>query len=270
MTDAFWAAVVTGILTISGTMLGVFFTLKNNRACLKDQLTHDTDERNKERALSMRREIYLAAAEAIAKTQEHLIRLAELELSEFNNKLYDIGLAQSINKIHLIGSEKTIEAVSVYTRKYSEALMALYPDKLLLMKLQEELASLDNIINRLLTSRSEMLEQLKAIHDISENKSYVESLMSKLNESKGQLDELFKHKAEKQAQIIRARLTLIDKSRKHSFDIGESLADAAIAARTEMGHPLDEKYYRQLIEQNRTSLDKSYKEYLQKIGLHPV
>ena len=72
-TDQIWLWVSSWSETFSGVVIGAAFTLagvvltnRTNLENLRLQLSHDREQRAKERSLSMRREIYLSAAEAIA------------------------------------------------------------------------------------------------------------------------------------------------------------------------------------------------------------
>src|SRR6185503_10057808 len=60
--DTVWAAVTASLITLGG----VWLTNRNSRAQQILFLTHDANVRDKERMMSLRRDIYLPVAEAIA------------------------------------------------------------------------------------------------------------------------------------------------------------------------------------------------------------
>lgn len=74
---------------------------------LKRQLDHDRDMRSRERELSLRKDIYLAAAEAISAGLIAIGRFANLDIP--HEKLTEAYLdkSPSIAKVHVIAKEQT-------------------------------------------------------------------------------------------------------------------------------------------------------------------
>lgn len=256
-----WAAIIASLLTLSGVLL----TNWDNRKRLTAQLTHDSIQRDREREMAIRRDVYLAAAEAVAEAQERLGRIASMELQELGEKFSGTSLSPSINKIQLIASEKTVKAVSAFTQKYSESIMELFPSKLYLNRLQSELANIINEINGLLASREEMLQQLKTIPKTEENRTFIESVYYKFEESQKTIEALFQARDVKQALVGKVYYELLNESMAHSLAIGESLVDATIAIREELDIPIDEDFYRDLMSKRQSALKKNFDEYLKNV-----
>ena len=81
-----------------------------------NQLDHDARQRNLEREMSLRRDVYLPAAEAIVRIQAALGRLTDINADqvEIGRQLADdFG---TLAKAHLIASESTVRALMIYQK----------------------------------------------------------------------------------------------------------------------------------------------------------
>ena len=78
---SFWGVVVGSFLSLGGVV--VSNRANDRRLC--QQLAHDRELKNRERELSLRKDIYLSAAEAIATGINSLGSFANLDIS--NDKL---------------------------------------------------------------------------------------------------------------------------------------------------------------------------------------
>ncbi|TAL78494.1 MAG: hypothetical protein EPN76_05520 [Burkholderiaceae bacterium] len=98
-----WPATLSGVVIGSlFTLIGITITNRNNIKNLYIQLNHDREQKNKERILSMRRDVYLEAAEAIAAAQSAIIGYGDL--SAGHKHLMDRFSTKSdkIAKVHII------------------------------------------------------------------------------------------------------------------------------------------------------------------------
>jgi len=164
--------------TLVGVVIGSFFTLAGvvltNRTNLKNsklQLVHDREQKAKERALSMRRDVYLDAAEALSAGISTLVRHGDLSLTpaalmeDYKNK------SGSIAKVHVIASERTALRFVEFVRELSASIVKLTIQR-----------------NELVAMRSRMLAALEGMKKHHESRDkYVELL--KLHHLDGSMDE---------------------------------------------------------------------------------
>lgn len=259
--DTIWAAIIASLITLGGVLLSNL----DNRKRLKEQLIHDSNQRDREREMAIRREVYFAAAEAVAVSQERLGRIASMEMRELGEKFSSSSLSPAINKIQLIGSEKTVAAVSAFNQKYSESIMVLFPEKIYLQRLQNELSAVINQINGLIASRDEVLNQLKTTQQTEENRKYIENIHIRFQESQSNIEHLFKNRDDKQSLVGRVYFDLLNKCMAHSLSISEQLVDAVIAIREELDLPIDEGFYRRLMDEHQNAARNNYKKYLEDV-----
>ena len=117
--DIIWAAIAASGITL----LGVNLANRSNRKCLKMQLTHTANENDKERKMSLHREVYLSAAKNIGQELTYL--------GDFynTNAVIPKGYYEAIKQIDVIGSDETIAALNQFNDHMIEAFTELCPKK---------------------------------------------------------------------------------------------------------------------------------------------
>jgi len=119
--DVVWSALLASALTLAGVML----SNRSNTKRLVKQLTHYSNEKEKERINSLRRDVYLKAVEELAKVNNYLGKLPQLDPGEAN--LGD-GLSEFFAvaaKLQLVCKPKTSGLANELVARYSELLMSL-------------------------------------------------------------------------------------------------------------------------------------------------
>jgi hypothetical protein len=77
-----WSGIAAAMMTLIGTLAGVFATNWGNTKRLRLQLDHDATEKAKERLATLRRELYLKAAEANARTLAYFGTLPQADFTQ--------------------------------------------------------------------------------------------------------------------------------------------------------------------------------------------
>jgi len=106
-----------------GTLLAVVVGAMLAWVPLGWQLKHDSKERERERQMSLRRDVYLSAAEKIGEALEYLMCFFQTE------KVPPKGLGGVINQIRIIGSDETIAAINQFNDYLVNAHLELGPQK---------------------------------------------------------------------------------------------------------------------------------------------
>lgn len=110
---AFWGVVIGSFFSLGGIMIA---NRANDRR-LREQLRHDREMRNRDRELSLRKDVYLSVAEAVLAGIAVIGRIADLEIP--NNKVMEAYADKSpaIAKAHVIANERTVEALTTVLLK---------------------------------------------------------------------------------------------------------------------------------------------------------
>jgi len=140
---------------------GVVITNRANDRRLRAQLVNDRELRNRERELSLRKDVYLGAAEAISAGLTAIGRFANLDLP--NDKITEVYLekASSIAKIHVIAKEETVKSVVDFVNELGTAYLRLFAMRYPLVIDKNQLAILDKQIESFANERDRMIELMK-------------------------------------------------------------------------------------------------------------
>ena len=90
---------------------------------LRSQLKHDSKEREKERKMSLRRDVYLLAAEKIGQQLSYLASYYQTQES------YPKGYEEARAKINLIGGSETVISVNKFNDHLVKAYCELGPER---------------------------------------------------------------------------------------------------------------------------------------------
>ncbi len=126
-------SVYTLALTGLGALVGINIGLK----------AHEKRERVS-REMQMRRDVYLTAAEAVAKADEFVGRFSDSNWSNEHHQELIKDYAAHTAKIHVVGEIKTIKSLVAFNAKFVEIVWALNPLRNDLMQAKSKVDSSKN------------------------------------------------------------------------------------------------------------------------------
>ena len=106
---------ITGGVTLLATLSGVFVANLSQNKRLRAQLAHEREMKNREREMSLRKDVYLAGAEAVYAGLLAVNRFANLETP--HEKVIEgyLDKAPSLAKVHIIAKEETVKALVAFS-----------------------------------------------------------------------------------------------------------------------------------------------------------
>ena len=116
-----WSVAVGSLITLGGVLISD----RNHTKRLKIQLAHDSELRAIERKATMRREVYLKAAEELVRANNYLGSLAQLDLTKTNIGDGLQNFFASFAKLGLVAEEETGKAINELVIAYSDVLFKL-------------------------------------------------------------------------------------------------------------------------------------------------
>jgi hypothetical protein len=260
--DVIWAAIIASLLTFGG----VWLTNRGNNKRLVAQLNHDAAERSRERQMSLRRDVYLKAAEAIAKAFSIIMGLPQADVQSTTWKADVNSVSESLLKVHVVGTDDTVTAVTRFSCAFSKALLSLTEKRLPLDQLKARIDSLSNL----------------SINSAQERDRYI-ALMKEFN-LKGLTDQRlwetiqgnyeFESKRNKEYSdehllLLRQHgillMEVIKDCHQKAIEIGNVLVPALCAVRNEMDMPIDAKRYLALMEETRAEIEVSLNRFIESI-----
>jgi hypothetical protein len=121
------AYIAAGAAALSAVVSFVSSRLSNRNARqqLETQLKHDAEQRDRDRAMTLRRDVYLPAIEAVVRSHAALGHAANLDSDiAASGKQLVTDLAE-IAKVHLVASEATVKAIMAFTNALMPAYLEL-------------------------------------------------------------------------------------------------------------------------------------------------
>ncbi|MFZ1802506.1 MAG: hypothetical protein WAU05_01170, partial [Nitrospira sp.] len=153
-----YAGVILGGLTALG---GVMLTNRAHAQRLKEQFAHEREVKNREREMSLRKEVYLDAIEAVTARFIAIGHFSNLEikddkiLEEYRRK------ALSLGKIIIIAKVETVGAISNLAGELEATFLRLTAKRLPLLFQSQEIVVRRALVDGFLKEQTRMLELIK-------------------------------------------------------------------------------------------------------------
>ncbi len=257
---AFWGIVVGSFFTLGG----VFLTNRANDRRLKAQLDHDRILKNRERELSLRKDIYLAATEAVAAGLSATARFADLSIP--HDKLIEryIEKSSAIAKVHVIAREDTIKALANLISELGATYLRLVVKRYPLIAQKQRLELIIGQVNSFGKERDRMLELIKQFNiDGTNDKRRWEIIQNAFDFEQNRIAKaLEEHKAIGEDLRVK-QLQYLRECFSENAKLNHLMVPALVAIRGELELPVDETTYRQVMEENLRKQEESLADFLQ-------
>jgi hypothetical protein len=260
-----WPDVLWSALVASGiTLLGVLIVTLSNNLMLRAQLKHASREKDKERAATLRRDVFLPAAEELTKAMNFLSSLPKADLRKLNPVKGVQGFFAASAKLHLVADENTAAPVAEFSAAFGQLFMRVISQLMPLQKLQIDIEILDGLYerfqaddNRVLSERGRMVEAGDQDQSLFERLGRVfESHQEMASNYAGQRNEKWSDYNELLKQLS---LFLI----REMKPVAQLQIPLLVALRKDLGFETNADFYRKQLERQHqammTELDKIYK-----------
>lgn len=241
--------VASGVLAAVITLFGVGIQNYFNFRLQRKQLAHDGEQRNLERAMNMRRDIYLSGAEALGKMQRHLLSFGDpKQTPETQDKISD-GVIEALNKVAVIANFEIIEALSNIQNLYSQSLTVMLEKRMELKNALEYKANIDTYIEDLRQRGSQQIAVINSLKNSRDERQRNE-IITQFEE----IDREFKHyqteleKIKLQTLYQQAELIRLGFEFSNKFEVLAGRANVLV--RRELNFSIDENKYLDLVQKS--------------------
>jgi hypothetical protein len=225
------------------------------------KLDADIAQKDKEREINLRKEVYLAAASGMIKAQKYLAGMVKGDLSNLNaiDQLDDFFAA--VAKIEIVGTYETIEKIDAVMRQFNEShnsllLGALHMDAINneMRITRDDIEFKENSFNRLLSSLQN--DNSKSPEDLIKLNIEINALGENLTVLENQLPEY--------------RKNFCRKCMKESLKVSSLIYPAVVAIREELHLHIDSEKYSTLKKGTLAKIDSDIDAFLTNLdqGLH--
>jgi len=258
----FWGVVVGAFFSLGGVALANRATDRRQRK----QLAHDREIRDRERDLSLRKDIYLAAVEAISAGHMSVGRFSNLDIP--NEKITETYIEKSpaIARVHVVAQEETARAIATFTSELGAVYLRLFAKRIPLTIQKQQLASLKDQIVNFEKERDQMLDLIKQ-HNldgsadqrrwdvINGNFKYEEQRITDTTQQHDQLAALF----------YPAQLSYMQGCVVEMGKLTRLLVPTVVAMRHELDLPINVAAYRQVLEDGLQKQENAMREFLENV-----
>lgn len=247
-----WSEVIVkGIVPVAAgsiiTLFGVWLQSRSEAGRLKRQLQHDSDQREKERQMDLRREVFLGAAEALGRQSEYINLFSKVDFDFWKDQEIIKGNIGAGNKVHLIAGIETIDAYARANQSWANALLKLTKARLKIEEVKSELKSQEDIIAMLSAHRDEALASIRALGTSGNSPQEVHQLhRRRFDELQGKIQEEMAKKVELHSKLARLLMEISMVGMASHVEFSQKLLAVNLAARREVDLPIDEQRYREL------------------------
>ena len=257
--------------TFWGVIIGAFFTLGGiiltNRAHdrrMHAQLVHDRDLKNHEREMSLRRDIYLAAAEAAAAGLIAVGRFANLDVPHEKLTEQYLDKSPSITKVNIVAKEETVRAIANFSGELNAIFLRLFARRFPLVMQKQQIGFLRAQVDTSLKENSRTLELIKQFNIDGTIDPCKWDMLQKNFEFERDRGEQARHQADTlDVSLLPKQLQLMEEVSDEAMKLGRLLTPALFSIRKELELPLDETEFRRISEEATDKHAESLKEFIQ-------
>jgi len=257
----FWGVVVGSFFSLAGVYLA-------NRASdnrLRKQFDHERIQKSKDREMILKKEVFLAASDAIAAGMNAIGRYANFELpdnqitSDYSEK------APAISKVHVIANTKTVQEITNFTGELGVVFLKLIAKRLELMSDKNQLQALDDQIKQYARERDRILEMMKQ-HNIEGvvDMHRWNILQENFDNEQNRINDASKHHSELAMSFYPRQLKFMQECVSETGKLGKLLVPLLSSVRHELELPFDEKAYRQVTEDGISKQELAIEEFVKK------
>ncbi len=270
---ALWALIEKIPATFWGVVAGAFFTLigvaltnRANDRRLREQLAHDRQIKDRDRELSLRKDVYLAAAEAVSAGFMSVGRFANLDISNEEITAGYIEKSPSIAKVHVIAREDTAKAVATFTGELGAVYLRLFAKRIPLVAQKQQLALLKAQMDSFGKERDRMLDLMKQ-HNLegSGDQRRWNIIDGNFKFEQQRVEETVKQYNQLAAVLYAAQLKYMEECIGEMAKLTLLLVPIVVTTRRELDLPIDETAYRQILEEGLRKQEVSLREFLDSV-----
>lgn len=261
----FWGVIVGSFFTITGVVL----TNLSNTKRLNIQLGHDRELKKLERELSLRKEIYLAAAEAISAGLVVIGRIGNLNIAY--DKLMESfeEKSPSIAKVNVIAADDTIRAFTAFMEELTGAILRISHQRIKLGAIQQRISLIQKQIDKASDERDRMIGLMKEFNLAgSTDKQRWAVIEQNSDFERRRIDELSEEKGKLEFQLFPAQMELAQECQSEIGVLTELLPPLLKCVRTELQLPFDEISFAQVIQASQRKQSELINQFIDDVSKH--
>lgn len=264
--EAVPAAVYAATTASTITLIGLWLQNGGESRRNMERLDHDARQRDREREMTLRRDVYLEAAEALAQAQEYLAAFANVDAAPQQHEAMIKGVGADLNKVHIVGSMSTVTAVVEANQYFSQAVSDLSIHKLPIRRIAQDIEYQQTVIGSASARRDEALASMKELTRSGGVHARAWDLQQKIfNDEQNEIDVALAKRESLQRQLAQLQADFVKRCAAAGLALGRLVVSANLAIRRELELGLDAGEYRLLMQRSHCNLERAVAEFHQSI-----
>jgi hypothetical protein len=218
--DTVWAAIIAALIAFATTI----FSNRNSRKQLQMQLDYTASQQDRDRMMSLRRDVYLPATESATHCQGLLGQLLDI-----NANAAEIGKQSSTDfatmaKVHLVGSEPTVQALVRFQQKLMRAYVEIIRGRLPMEIRVHAIRAHQLIMDKASAEQDKFLQLMKQLNVSGSNDAAaMERLRVQYENETGLLNQAFAKKKSLERTQLAEQLALAARHSTLNLEISQSM-----------------------------------------------
>jgi hypothetical protein len=272
-------ALFVAIVGLLGTLLGAIMAAvialvvnqKSNRQQterLKIQLQHEAEQKNRDREMTLRRDVYLEAASEMANAARYIAKFGDLNLPFATHEAIVHNYGAALSKVHLVaGMEaliKVIEASNVFSRINLELNQLRFP----LLIDQKKIEFLHKSVENDIAQQQNLVTRIGQLQTANANHPEISGLATAFQELESRIQQTKQQHSELNARTATGQFALSSLVFKRTLSFAEKLIEVSIALRKELDFDLkaDEENYKKIVREAQEQAVKEMDQYIADIA----
>lgn len=235
------------------TLLGVWFSNRAQSRRLERQLQHERLIKREERELTLKRDVYLPAAEAVFAGMALLGRLPDLSVPQ--ERLLEDWSAKSpaIARANLVASDSTLEGLARFSASLNSRVLGLFGVRMRLTIKTSERESTMEEVNRLTVENGNLVSLLQEFGKDPAGAARLDVVKRDFDSGQKKVRELLEQHDRLNSELLEEQLRFGSLCNQAVAELGELVVPVLASARAELGLPFDAEGYARLVKEAHAS-----------------
>jgi len=244
--DAIYGALVGGGLAVIVSVLSNRHSLKR----LRLELSHQAQQKEIERKLELKRDIYIPLMDAASNALSYYGRIGTVPSELIRNPEPLNLLNRQISKMSVVASKEVMEAVNTAQADLTVGAIKLFKERMAIEQIIGQLSNIESQIN-FFESQGESLNKRFEKHvDAGTGTGLVDVLIRLMNEQQQAVQKLYAQKTDLLLQKSAIELNISRQSIKDIATMSVQHRAVLVAIRQDLDLPIDEPWLTQMADRN--------------------
>jgi hypothetical protein len=220
-----------------------------------------------EREKSIKKEVYLQAVEALTRTQNVVASLSNLNIDEQKATAGMVNDSGLIAKVQIVGSEKTVKAVSTITASIGTAIMELMLERRTLVERKARIESLEGLR---LKAQSEIERYISIMKNLNlegnQDKRLWDTINNQVEFETKHRDNFIQETSDLWNAQNKEHLEFTQKCMNKYFEITSLLPVAVLAVREELSLPISDEAYLNIFNKNMERGKQVFSDFVERLA----